>query len=57
MTAQGAEHNVRVTIPPPILCTDNGAMIAAVGSFYFIQGRKDELDLTVNPRATLKTAS
>ena len=57
MTAQGAEHNVRVTIPPPILCTDNGAMIAAVGSFYFIQGRVDELDLTVNPRATLKTAS
>jgi N6-L-threonylcarbamoyladenine synthase len=57
MTAQGNENNIRVTYPPPIFCTDNGAMIAAAGSFYFGQGQRDGLDLAVNPRASLKTAS
>ena len=57
MTDVATTRSILVYYPRPELCTDNGAMIAAVGSFYFIQGRKDELDLTVNPRATLKTAS
>ena len=41
-------------IPPPILCTDNGAMIAACGYHHFIAGPKDSLDLDVDPSLSLE---
>lgn len=31
--------------PPPVLCTDNGAMIAATGYFHLTTGRVDDLSL------------
>ena len=40
-------------IPPPILCTDNGAMIAGCGYFNLIQGRRNSLDLDVDPSLSL----
>ena len=40
-------------IPPPILCTDNGAMIAACGYFHFTGGHKTPLDLDVVPSLSL----
>ena len=41
-------------IPPPLLCTDNGAMIAACGYFHFTRGRGDSLDLDVDPSLSLE---
>jgi len=38
-----------VIIPPPILCTDNGAMIAACGFFQYHQGEQFGLELDVDP--------
>ncbi|HEY3062940.1 MAG TPA: tRNA (adenosine(37)-N6)-threonylcarbamoyltransferase complex transferase subunit TsaD [Chloroflexota bacterium] len=38
-----------VVCPPPALCTDNAAMIAAAGYFRFIAGQRDDLSLDVEP--------
>jgi N6-L-threonylcarbamoyladenine synthase len=38
-----------VIIPPPILCTDNGAMIAACGYFQYQRGDETPMEIDVNP--------
>ncbi len=38
-----------VVIPPPILCTDNGAMVAACAYYQYQRGEEWGLDLDVNP--------
>ena len=38
-----------VLVPPPILCTDNAAMIAACGYYHLKSGKADGLDLDVVP--------
>jgi N6-L-threonylcarbamoyladenine synthase len=40
---------IPVLIPPPILCTDNAAMIAACGYYRFQAGRTNGLELDVFP--------
>jgi N6-L-threonylcarbamoyladenine synthase len=40
---------VPVRVPPLILCTDNAAMIAAVGNFRYLAGQRDALDMDVLP--------
>ncbi|WP_078543037.1 tRNA (adenosine(37)-N6)-threonylcarbamoyltransferase complex transferase subunit TsaD [Litchfieldia alkalitelluris] len=40
---------VELIIPPLELCTDNAAMIAAVGSVMFEKGRKSDYSLNANP--------
>ncbi len=42
-----------VLIPPPILCTDNAAMIAACGYYRLKAGHVDSLDLDVIPSLKL----
>jgi N6-L-threonylcarbamoyladenine synthase len=37
-------------IPPMILCTDNAAMIAALGEIMLKNGRSDSLDLNAVSR-------
>lgn len=44
---------IPIIIPPPSLCTDNGAMIAACGYFHLCRGLKNDLDLGVNPALSL----
>ncbi|MEW5985142.1 MAG: tRNA (adenosine(37)-N6)-threonylcarbamoyltransferase complex transferase subunit TsaD [Chloroflexota bacterium] len=44
---------VPVRYPPPILCTDNAAMIAAAAHWHFVSGRRDSLDLDVSPSLQL----
>ncbi len=39
-------------VPPPVLCTDNAAMIAARGSFAFAEG-KDIADLSLNAKSVI----
>lgn len=44
---------VRVRIPPPILCTDNAAMIASCGYFRSLRGQTAGWDLDVDPNLRL----
>jgi len=38
-----------VIIPPPVLCTDNGAMIAACGYFQYQRGEETSMDIDIDP--------
>ncbi|MGB9674416.1 MAG: tRNA (adenosine(37)-N6)-threonylcarbamoyltransferase complex transferase subunit TsaD [Anaerolineales bacterium] len=40
---------IPVYIPPTDLCTDNAAMVAAVGYYRYLAGQRDNLDMDVNP--------
>jgi N6-L-threonylcarbamoyladenine synthase len=42
---RGAEREMQVFLPPPRLCTDNGAMIAVAGFEAFRRGERGTLDL------------
>lgn len=44
---------VGLYFPPPILCTDNGAMIGAVGYYLLQRGVKAEMDLNAVPNLRL----
>jgi N6-L-threonylcarbamoyladenine synthase len=48
-------HNspVPVLIPPPSLCTDNAAMIAACGYYHFQSGEVDGYDIDVIPSLSI----
>jgi len=45
--------DVPVRVPPPELCTDNAAMIAAAAHWHFISGRRDSLNMDVIPSLQL----
>ncbi len=44
------ERGIEVLIPPPILCTDNAAMIAVVGDYRLSRGLRDSYDLNAVSR-------
>lgn len=48
-----ARLDLPVRYPPPILCTDNAAMIAAAAHWHFINGEQHTLDLDVTPSLPL----
>jgi len=48
-----AKSPVPVLIPPPHLCTDNAAMVAACGYYHFQSGEMSGYDLDVMPGLTL----
>ncbi len=43
------KHGISVIYPPPVLCTDNAAMIACAGYYAFKNGIRGELDLNAIP--------
>ena len=47
------ESPLPVIIPPPVLCTDNGAMIAACAYFQFDRGEEFGLELDIDPALPL----
>ena len=46
------KENIKLYYPEPILCTDNAAMIASVGYYNYIAGKR--ADLTLNAKPNLK---
>ena len=44
-----ADSPLPAVIPPPVLCTDNGAMIAAGAFYQYQRGLVDDLSLDVDP--------
>jgi N6-L-threonylcarbamoyladenine synthase len=56
MAADGERAGLEVVLPEPRLCTDNGAMIAALGTHLLRAGRRDGLDLDVEPRLLRRPA-
>jgi len=46
---RAAKAGIEVFVPPRELCTDNAAMVAMRGAELFGEGRRDGLDLDVNP--------
>jgi N6-L-threonylcarbamoyladenine synthase len=53
-----AEAGIALRVPRPRLCTDNGAMIAALGAHLVAAGvRPSFLDLSANPGLTVSTVS
>ena len=47
------EKNLNIYYPELILCTDNGAMIAAAVYYEFIGGNTSNLELNAIPNLTL----
>ena len=47
------KSGIPVLIPAPILCTDNGAMIAACAYYQYLRGEQYGLELDVNPSLPL----
>jgi N6-L-threonylcarbamoyladenine synthase len=45
-----AARDARVGFPPPVLCTDNGAMIAFAGTLRLQAGERADLGIHVTPR-------
>jgi len=55
-SARSRECGIDLFIPPPVLCTDNAAMVAVVGNNLLSRGKNDELSLNAVSRWPLDSA-
>lgn len=49
MKLQGEKQGIKVLFPPPILCTDNAAMIGSAAYYEYLRGNFKGLDLNAVP--------
>ncbi len=49
MTERAKMYGIDVLFPPPVLCTDNAAMIACAGYYEYINGKRSDLTLNAVP--------
>ncbi len=54
MTKEAKKHGIDVLYPPPVLCTDNAAMIACAGYYSYLNGDFAELDLNAVPSLSIE---
>ncbi|MGH8902706.1 MAG: tRNA (adenosine(37)-N6)-threonylcarbamoyltransferase complex transferase subunit TsaD [Egibacteraceae bacterium] len=54
MTEACEREGLRLLLPAPGLCTDNGAMIAAAGANRLLAGERSSLDIDANPNLPLQ---
>ena len=45
-----AEHGFRLSVPPPVLCTDNAAMVAYAGALKYLRGEVAPLSVSARAR-------
>lgn len=57
MSERAASDGITLSFPPPVLCTDNAAMIAAAGYYQFIRGIRDDLSMNAYPSLALSQNS
>jgi N6-L-threonylcarbamoyladenine synthase len=55
MVERASEHSLEVSIPPPELCTDNGAMIASAAFFRLQAGERTPMDIRASPALRLES--
>ncbi len=53
LAERASRENIRVLVPPPLLCTDNAAMIARAGYFKFQNGNFSSLSISPDPSLAL----
>lgn len=53
LSSRGKTEGIEVVFPPLSLTTDNGAMIAAVGSYYLGRGEYSSLSMNVHPNLAI----
>ena len=49
LAAEAEALGIRLLVPSPALCTDNGAMVACAGSFALERGEQTPLDVGADP--------
>ena len=58
VTGRCAQHGIRVVVPPLSLCTDNGAMVAALGARLVTRGAAPTgIEFTADPGLPVTTVS
>ena len=53
MRKQAGKPGIDVLYPPPVLCTDNAAMIASAGYFEYVSGTSADMKLNAVPSLSL----
>ncbi len=54
MTVEAKKKNISVLFPPPVLCTDNAAMIACAGYYSYLKGITAAPDLNAVPYLSIE---
>jgi len=55
LAGEAADRRIPLIVPPPALCTDNGAMIGSAAARRFAAGERAALDLDARPSLPLAT--